>query len=114
MMKSLIYILFVFLVQIHSQGGFGITPNSYKASDTTTYTIIITMGNSTHSVNVQSGASSALVLPVDYAGRLVSSNIPCTITGWETLPTPSPTCSLSGSSIYIENLFTISYSFNSF
>lgn len=116
-MKPFLWILLTLLVLTYTQGGFGVsTAAAAAASALSAYNMDITIGgSSSSSLSVQAGASSTIVFPAEYSGRLTSGSYPCSVTSWNTLKpeaSPSPICTASGSIITITNLFSKAYTFN--
>lgn len=113
-----IWIILPLIITVHTAPsyGFGLSATSSVASATSDYTFGISLiADSSNIINIQSGASSTIQFPDDYTGRLTSGVATCTLLGWgdpfaSTLPTP--TCSISGNSLTIDNLFTTAYTIN--
>ena len=116
-MKSILLFLLCLAPFVHSQTyGFGLSPADSKASTTTTYTFGISLiADFSNMINIQSGASSQIIFPNDYSNRLPSGSTSCTLLNWGdpfATTNPTPTCSFSGTTLTIDNLFTKSYTLN--
>ena len=117
LMKFIVLLIALIAVSISAPSyGFGLSATNSVASATTSYTFGISLiADSSNIINIQSGASSTIQFPSDYTGRLTSGAVSCTLLNWgdpfaSNLPTP--TCSISGTSLTITNLFTSAYTIN--
>jgi hypothetical protein len=116
-MKSPLLLLLLILPAAAAPSyGFGLQAMNSDVSTTTDYLFGMSLiADGSNIINIQSGATAAIDLPSDYTGRLTSGSVACSLTGWgdpfaSTNPTPS--CSISGNTIAITNLFTKAYALN--
>lgn len=116
LMKTILFLLLLQAVVAAPSYGFGLSASTTVASTTANYIFGISLtGDPSNIINIQSGASSTIQFPSDYTGRLTSGAATCTVLSWgDPFATilPTPTCSISGTSVTITNLFTSAYTIN--
>lgn len=115
-MKSLLLLfLFVGFTIADPSYGLGLFSVSSVASATTDYYVGISLvADPSNIINVQIGATMAVMFPSDYTDRIPNGTISCSLNGWgdpfaSFADWPTPSCSASATTVTISNLFTRAY-----